>query len=77
MSKNFRPFNLSKTVITHLDDVLIQSQTKQERFNLLENYRQSLLKDYIKAAPHKSRFFSLVLNSLDGSILSKVVELLP
>ena len=57
MSKNFRPFNLSKTFITHLDDVHIVSQTKQERFNLLEKYRQNLLKEYIKAAPDKSHFF--------------------
>ena len=73
--KNFRPFNQIKTVITHLDDVLTQSQTDQERFNLLEKYRQSLLKEYIKAAPDKTHFFSLVLNSLDGSILPKIVEL--
>ena len=32
MSKTFRPLILSKSIITYLDDIFIQSQTKHETF---------------------------------------------
>ena len=34
MSKNFRPLTLKKNAITYLDDVFMQSQTKEEMFTL-------------------------------------------
>ena len=37
-SKIFRPLILSKNVITYLDDVFVQSQTKNETFNALEKF---------------------------------------
>ena len=50
MSKIF----LSKNVITYLDDVFMQSQTKKnEMFNVLEKYHQILLRENMKAAPDK------------------------
>ena len=36
MSKIFRPLILKKNAITYLDDVFMQSQTKDEMFNVLE-----------------------------------------
>ena len=38
MSKIFRPLILSKKVITCLDDVFTQSQTKNEMFLALDKY---------------------------------------
>ena len=35
----------------------MQSQTKNEMFNVLEKYHQILLKENIKAGPDKSHFF--------------------
>ena len=38
MSKIFRPLKLKQNAITYLDDVLMQSQTKDEMFIILEQY---------------------------------------
>ena len=45
MSKIFRPLILNKNAITHLDDVFVQSQTKDEIFIVLEKHRQILLQE--------------------------------
>ena len=58
MSKIFRPLILKKNAITYLDDVFMQSQTKDEMFLILEQYHQILKKENMKAAPDKSHFFS-------------------
>ena len=57
MSKVFRPLILNKNAITYLDDVFMQSQTKDEKFTVLEEYHQTLLQENMKAAPDKSHFF--------------------
>ena len=57
MSKVFRPLILNKNAITYLDDVFMQSQTKDEMFIVLEKYHQILLQENLKAAPDKSHFF--------------------
>ena len=57
MSKIFRPLIPNKTAITYLDDVFMQSQTKDEMFIVLEKYYQILLSKNMKAAPDKSYFF--------------------
>ena len=54
MSKIFRPLILKKNAITYLDDVFMQSQTKEEMFNVLEKYHQILQNENLKAAPDKS-----------------------
>ena len=38
MSNFFRPLVLKKNAITYLDDVFMQSQTKDEMFTVLEQY---------------------------------------
>ena len=48
---------LSKNVITHLDDVFLQSQTKREMFKVLDKNHRILLKQNMRAAPDKSQFF--------------------
>ena len=53
----FRPLILSKKVITYLDDVFIQSQSKPEMFKVLDKYHKNLLIENMKAAPGKSHFF--------------------
>ena len=57
MSKIFRPLILNKNAITYLDDVIMQSQTKDEMFMVLEKYHQILQNEKMKAAPGKSHFF--------------------
>ena len=44
MSKTFRPLILKKNAITYLDDVFMQSQTKNEMFTVLEQYHKILQK---------------------------------
>ena len=50
MSKIFRPLILSRKVIIYLDDVFMQSQTKNEMFIVLGKFHQMLLKENKKAA---------------------------
>ena len=57
MSKLFRPLILKKHAITYLDDVFMQSQTKEEMFTVLEHYHKILQNEDLKAAPDKSQFF--------------------
>ena len=57
ISKIFRPLILKKNAITYLDDVFMQSQTKDEMFMILEQFHQILKKENMKAAPDKSHFF--------------------
>ena len=53
MSKIFRPLILKKNAITYLNDVLMQSQTKNEMFTVLEQYHKILQNENLKAAPDK------------------------
>ena len=52
-------------VITYLDNVFMQLQTKHEMLKVLEKNNHIVLKENMKAAPDKSHFFLPVLNSLD------------
>ena len=58
MSKIFRPVILKKKSITSLDDVCMQSQTKNEMFTVLENYQQILQNENMKAASQTNHIFS-------------------
>ena len=42
MSKIFRPLILKKNTITYIDDVFMQSQTKEEMFTVLEQCHKIL-----------------------------------
>ena len=57
LSKIYRPLTLKKNAITYLDDVFMQSQTKEEMFTVLEQYHKILQNENLKAAPDKSHFF--------------------
>ena len=57
MSKISRPLIHNKNAIKYLDDVFMQSQTKDEMFIVLEKYYQVLQNENMKAAPDKSFFF--------------------
>ena len=57
MSKIFRPLILKKNAITYLDDVFMQSKTKEEMFHVLEHYHKIFQNENLKAAPDKSHFF--------------------
>ena len=52
MSKIFRLLILNKNAITYLDDVFMQSQTKDKMFIALEKFHQMLLPfKNMRAAP--------------------------
>ena len=70
MSKVFELFILSKNAITYLDDVFMQSKTKDEMFIVLEKYHQILQNENMKAAPYKSHFFLTRVKFL-GDIIKK------
>ena len=70
MSKVFQPLILSKNAITYLDDVFMQSQTKDEMFIVLEKYHQILQNEKMRAAPDKSHFFLTRVKFL-GHIIEK------
>ena len=72
MSKIFWPLIFNKNAITYLDDVFMQSKTKDEMFIVLEKYHQILLHKNMKAAPDKSIFF-LTRVSFLGDIIEKTV----
>ena len=57
MSKMFRPLILRKNAITYLDDVFVQSQTKDEKFTVLEKYHQTLQKEKHESSPRQITFF--------------------
>ena len=56
MGKIFRPLILKKNATTYLDDVFMQSQTKEEVFTVLEHSHKTLQNENLKAAPDKSHF---------------------
>ena len=56
MSKIFRPLKLNKKTIRCLNEVFMQSKTKDEMFMVVENYHQILLHKNMKAPPDKSQF---------------------
>ena len=74
MSKIFRPRILKKHAIAYLDDVFMQSQTKDEIFIILEQYHQILKNENMKAAPDKSRLFLTRVNFLGHIIESNTLN---
>ena len=69
----FRPLILKKNAITYLDDVFMQSQTKEEMFNVLEHYHKILQNENLKAAPDKSHFFLTRVKFLGHNIERKTI----
>ena len=69
----FRPLILKKNAITYLDDVFMQSQTKEEMFNVLEHYHKILQNENLKAAPDKSHFFLTRVKFLGHKIERKTI----
>ena len=57
MSKVFPSLILDENAITYLDDVFMQSQTKNEMFTVLEKCHQILLQENMKTASDQSLFF--------------------
>ena len=73
MSKIFRPLILKKHTTTYLDDVFMQSQTKDEMFINLEQYHQILKNENMKAAPDKSYFILARVKFLGHIIESNTI----
>ena len=73
MSKIFRPLIVKKNAITYLDDVFMQSETKDEMFTVLEQYHKLLQNENLKAAPDKSHFFLTRVKFLGHNIERKTI----
>ena len=71
--QNFSTTNTQENAITYLDDVFMQSQTKEEMFNVLEQYHQILQNENLKAAPDKSHFFLTRVKFLGHNIERKTI----
>ena len=57
MAINFEPLIKKKKAITYLDNSLLQSHTKAEKFTTIHEYHQLHRKGGLDAAPDKTVFF--------------------
>ena len=57
MTIHFDPLIKRKQAITHIDDTIMQSQTKNEMFTVINEYCTLLRKAGLKAAGDKTFFF--------------------
>ena len=70
MSKIFRPLIQQNQLIAYLDDVLMQTQTINDMFDVIIQYHEILKEQNIKAAPDKSFFFLTEVKFL-GNMIKK------
>ena len=66
----FGPLIKEKKAITYIDDTLLQSQNKNEKFDTIREYHSLLRKANLKAAPDKTFFFLRKVKLL-GHVVSK------
>ena len=57
MTIHFDPLIRKKQAITHIDDTIMQSQTRKKMFTIINDYHTLLRKVGSKAAPDKTFFF--------------------
>ena len=57
MTINFDPLNKKKRAITDIDDTIMQSQSNNEMFTVINEYHTLLRRAGLKAAPDKTFFF--------------------
>ena len=74
MSKIFRPLILKKNALTYLDDVFMQSQTKEKMFTVVKQYHKILQNENLKAAPNKSHFFLTRVKFLGNNIEHNILK---
>ena len=70
MSKIFRPLIQQNRFIAYLDDVLMQTHTINDMFNIILQYHEILKEQNIKAAPDKFFFFLKEVKFL-GNMIKK------
>ena len=75
MTINFNHLIRNKSVITHIDDCLLQSQTKAELFTIIHDYHQLLCKGNLKAAPDETHFFCRKIKFLGHVISEQGIQL--
>ena len=66
----FGPLIKEKKAITYIDETLLQSNTKEEMFNIIKDYHALLRKANLKAAPDKPMFFLRKVKFL-GHVISE------
>ena len=66
----FGPLIKEKKAITYIDDTLLQSNTKEEMFNIIKDYKALLRKANLKAATDKTMFFLRKVKFL-GHVISE------
>jgi len=64
----FEPMIKTNTAITYIDDVLLQTETKEEMFKAIQQFHQVLHKNNIKADPTKTYFFQRSITFLGHQI---------
>ena len=74
MSKIFRPLIQQNRLIAYLDDVLMQTHTINDMFNIIIQYHEILKEQNIKAAPDKSFFFLTEVKFLGNTIKKNEVR---
>ena len=70
MTIHFAPLIKRKQAITYIDDTIMQAQTENEMFEIIENYHLLLRKAGLKAQPEKTKFFLRKVQFL-GQIVGK------
>ena len=68
------PLIRKRTVITHVDDIFIQTNSYEQMFETLIEYHKILLKENLKAAPDKTYFMLKKVNFLGHIIEDKKVK---
>ena len=70
MTIHFAPLIKKKQAITYIDDTIMQSQTINEMFEIIDKYHELLRKAGLKAQPEKTKFFLRKVQFL-GHIVGK------
>ena len=71
MTIHFAEVIAKKQAITYIDDVILQTGTKNDMWKNLESFFQCLRSSGLKTAPNETKHFLKKFNSLDTLFLTK------
>ena len=74
MTIQFEPLIEKKQAITYIDDTIMQSQNKGEKFSIIHEYHNLLRKAGLKTAPEKTFFFLKKVKFLGHVISSEGIQ---
>ena len=67
---HFAPLIKSRQAVTYIDDTIMQAQTAEEMYSIIQKYHLLLRKAGLKAQPEKTKFFSRKVQFL-GHVVGK------